>query len=75
MPSQFCSESVLRSAWLFGSSRVALYLASAKGTPQPRESEAHPTAAWVQVPRLAFVGAGCCVSSVTDHICSTSSLR
>src|SRR5580692_7764631 len=58
-----------------GSSSVALYLASAKGTPQPRESEAHPTAAWVQVPRIGTCGAGCCISRVTCHICPTSSLR
>src|SRR5216683_1884976 len=58
-----------------GSSSVALYLASAKGTPQPRESEAHPTAAWVQVPRIGICGAGCCVSRVTRYICSTNSLR
>src|SRR5258707_15772661 len=58
-----------------GSSSVALYLASAKGTPQPRESEAHPTAAWVQVSRISICGAGCCISRITYHICSTSSLR
>src|SRR5438094_5413804 len=58
-----------------GSSGVALYLASAKGTPQPRESKAHPTAAWVQVPRIGICGAGRCVSRVTYHICATSSLR
>jgi len=51
------------------------YLASAKGTPQPRESEARPAAAWVQVPRIGICGAGCCLSRVTCHICSTSSLR
>src|SRR6266478_4978294 len=63
--------------WLgcLGSSRVALYLASAKGTPQPRESEAHPTAAWVQVPRISICGAGCCISRITYHIYSTNSLR
>jgi hypothetical protein len=37
---------------------MALYLASAKGTPQPREPEAHPPAAWVQVPRIGICGAG-----------------
>src|SRR6267143_1043277 len=58
-----------------GSSSMALYLAIAKGTPQLRESEAHPAAAWVQVPRIGICGAGCCVSRVTCHICSTSSLR
>src|SRR5713226_859464 len=58
-----------------GSSSVALYLASAKGTPQPRESEAHPAAAWVQVPRIGIFSAGCCLSGVAGSICSTSSLR
>src|SRR5437899_5585056 len=47
-----------------GSSSVALYLAGAKGTPQPRESEARPAAAWVQVPRIGICGAGCCLSRV-----------
>src|SRR5258708_38028250 len=51
-----------------GSSGVALYLASAKGTPQPRESEARPAAAWVQVPRIGICGAGCCLSRVTCHM-------
>src|SRR5580700_8602841 len=58
-----------------GSSSVALYLARAKGTPQPRESEAHPTTAWVQVPRIGTSDARCCISRVTCHICPTSSLR
>src|SRR5579859_2872414 len=58
-----------------GSSSVALYLARAKGTPRPRESEAHPAAAWVQVPRISICGAGCCLSRVTCHICTTSGLR
>src|ERR1700676_5599794 len=58
-----------------GSSCVALYLASTKGTPQPRESEAHLTAAWVQVPRIGICGAGCCISRITCHIRSTNSLR
>src|SRR5580700_9603865 len=58
-----------------GSSSVAIYLARAKGTPQPRESEAHPAAAWVQVPRTGICGAGCCVPRIICHICSTSSLR
>src|SRR6266478_6278889 len=51
-----------------GSSSMALYLASAKGTPPPRESEAHPAAAWVQVPRIGICGAGCCLSRVTCRI-------
>src|SRR5580700_8818778 len=58
-----------------GSSSVALYLARAKGTLQPRESEAHPTATWVQVPRIGIGGARCCLPGLTDDICSTSSLR
>src|SRR5580692_6847221 len=58
-----------------GSSSAALYLARAKGTPQPRESEAHPTTAWVQVPRIGTRGARCCLLRVTCHICTTSSLR
>src|SRR6266481_2487665 len=58
-----------------GSSGVALYLASAKRTPQPRESEAHSTAACVQVPRIGIYGAGCCVFRLAGHICSTNSLR
>src|ERR1700693_5443663 len=58
-----------------GSSSVALYLASAKGTPQPRESEAHPTAAWVQVPRIGICDAGRCISGVAFHIRATSGLR
>ncbi len=37
-----------------GSGGVALYLASAKGTPQPRESEARPAAAWVDRADLGF---------------------
>jgi hypothetical protein len=40
---------------------VALYLASAKRAPQPREPEAHPTAAWVQVSRI-----GICVPGVVS---------
>src|ERR1700747_2695683 len=58
-----------------GSSSVALYLASAKRTPQLRESEAHPAAAWVQVPRIGICAAGGCISRVAGSICSTSSLR
>src|SRR5438552_1782061 len=58
-----------------GSSSVALYWASAKATPQPRESEAHPAAAWVQVPRIGICAAGGCISRVASSICSTSSLR
>src|SRR5260370_23770748 len=57
------------------SSIVALYLASAKGTPQPLASEAHLTAAWVQVSRISICGAGCCISRITYHIRSTNSLR
>src|ERR1700680_4598021 len=58
-----------------GSSGVALYLASAKRTPQPRESEAYSTAACVQVPRIGICDAGCCVFRLAGHICSTNSLR
>src|SRR5260370_8443896 len=58
-----------------GSSSVALYLASAKRTPQPRESEAHPTAAWVQVPRIGICGVRSCLSRLTRYICSTTGLR
>jgi hypothetical protein len=54
---------------------VALHLASAKRTPPPRKSEAHLTAACVQVPRIGICGAGRCVFRVTCRICSTSSLR
>ena len=54
---------------------MALYLASAKGTPQSRESEAHSAAAWVQVPRIGICAAWGCISRVAGSICSTSSLR
>jgi hypothetical protein len=52
---------------------MALYLAGAKGTPPPREPEAHPTAAWVQVPWIGICGAGRCVSRATGRICATGS--
>src|ERR1700726_5879 len=63
--------------WLgcLGSSSVALYLARAKGAPQPRESEAHPAAARIPVPRIGICGAGGCISRVAGSICSTSSFR
>jgi hypothetical protein len=54
---------------------MAIHLASAKGTPQPGESEAHPTAAWVQVLRIGIFAAGCRISRVTSDILSPSSLR
>ena len=60
---------------VWGAGGLALYLASAKRTSQPRKPEAHPTAAWVQVPRIGFYGAGCCVSRLTCRICPASSLR
>src|SRR5215813_8502658 len=57
------------SVWVgcLGNSSLALYLASAKGPLQPRESEAHPAVAWVQVPRPSICGAGCCFSRFTCH--------
>jgi hypothetical protein len=60
---------------IWGGSSVALYLARAKGEPQPRELEPNPAPAWLQVPRIGICSAGGCVSRAACRICSTSGLR
>jgi hypothetical protein len=37
------------------------YLAGAQRKFQPQDPEAHPAAAWVQVPRIGIFVAWCCV--------------